>query len=43
MPWRDGLTDTSPVIENGKFILPTRPGRGDEASEAAVRARRPEQ
>lgn len=41
VPWRDELVDQPPVIENGEFILPTRPGWGVEVNEAAVRARPP--
>ena len=41
VPWRDELVDAPPVIENGDFILPTRPGWGVEVNEAAVRARPP--
>ena len=41
VPWRDELVDTPPVIENGEFVLPTRPGWGIEVNEAAVRARPP--
>jgi L-alanine-DL-glutamate epimerase-like enolase superfamily enzyme len=38
VPWRDELVDVPPVIENGEFILPTRPGWGVEVNEAGVRA-----
>jgi len=41
VPWRDELVDVPPVIENGEFILPTRPGWGVEVNEAAVRAHPP--
>jgi galactonate dehydratase len=41
VPWRDELVDIPPVIENGEFILPTRPGWGVEVNEAAVRAHPP--
>jgi L-alanine-DL-glutamate epimerase-like enolase superfamily enzyme len=41
VPWRDELVDAPPVIENGEFVLPTRPGWGVEVNEAAVRARPP--
>jgi L-alanine-DL-glutamate epimerase-like enolase superfamily enzyme len=41
VPWRDELVDQPPVIENGEFILPTRPGWGVEVNEAAVRAHPP--
>ena len=41
VPWRDELVDTPPVVENGEFVLPTRPGWGVEVNEAAVRARPP--
>jgi len=39
--WRDELVDAPPVVENGEFVLPTRPGWGVEVNEAAVRARPP--
>jgi galactonate dehydratase len=41
VPWRDELVDVPPVVENGEFVLPTRPGWGVEVNEAAVRARPP--
>ena len=41
VPWRDELVDVPPVIDNGEFVLPTRPGWGVEVNEAAVRARPP--
>ena len=41
VPWRDELVDVPPVIENGEFILPTRPGWGVEVNEAAVRRHPP--
>ena len=41
VPWRDELVDAPPIIENGDFILPTRPGWGVDVNEAAVRARPP--
>lgn len=41
VPWRDELVDTPPVIDNGDFLLPTKPGWGVEVNEAAVRARPP--
>jgi galactonate dehydratase len=41
VPWRDELVDSPPLIENGEFVLPTRPGWGVEVNEAAVRARPP--
>jgi galactonate dehydratase len=41
VPWRDELVDVPPVIENGEFVLPTRPGWGVEVNEAAVRAHPP--
>ena len=43
VPWRDELVDAPPVIENGEFVLPTRPGWGVEVNEAAVRAHPPSQ
>jgi galactonate dehydratase len=41
VPWRDELVDAPPVIENGEFVLPTRPGWGVEVNEAGVRAHPP--
>ncbi|HTE13568.1 MAG TPA: mandelate racemase/muconate lactonizing enzyme family protein [Burkholderiales bacterium] len=41
VPWRDELVDYPPQIENGEFILPTRPGWGVNVNEAAVRAHPP--
>ena len=41
VPWRDELVDEPPVIEDGEFVLPAKPGWGMEVNEAAVRARPP--
>lgn len=41
VPWRDELVDTPPVIENGEFVLSTKPGWGVEVNEAAVLAHPP--
>jgi galactonate dehydratase len=41
VPWPDELVDMPPVIENGDFVPPTRPGWGVDVNEAAVRARPP--
>ncbi len=41
VPWRDELVDQPPVIENGEFVLPTKPGWGVNVNEAAVRAHPP--
>ncbi|MBM3344299.1 MAG: mandelate racemase/muconate lactonizing enzyme family protein [Betaproteobacteria bacterium] len=41
VPWRDELVDVPPVIENGEFVLPTRPGWGVEVNEAGVRRHPP--
>ena len=41
VPWRDELVDSPPIIENGDFILPTKPGWGVEVNETAVRAHPP--
>ena len=41
VPWRDELVDAPPVIDNGEFILPAKPGWGIEVNEAAVRAHPP--
>ncbi len=40
-PWRDEFVTAPPVIENGEFVLPDRPGWGCDINEAAVRARPP--
>jgi galactonate dehydratase len=41
VPWRDELVDEPPVIENGEFVLPTKPGWGIEVNEKGVRAHPP--
>lgn len=41
VPWRDELVDAPPLIENGEFVLPTKPGWGVEVNEKAVRAHPP--
>src|SRR5215471_2208794 len=41
VPWRDELVDAPPAIENGEFVLPTKPGWGVNVNEAAVRAHPP--
>jgi len=40
-PWRDEFYTTVPVIENGEFVLPMKPGWGIDVNEKAVRARPP--
>ena len=35
------LVDVPPIIENGEFVLPNRPGWGMEVNEAGVRAHPP--
>ena len=40
-PWRDEFVTHPPVIENGEFVLPDRPGWGTDINEKAVRARPP--
>jgi len=40
-PWRDEFVTHPPVIEDGEFVLPDRPGWGTDVNEAAVRARPP--
>ncbi len=40
-PWRDEFVSHPPLIENGEFVLPDRPGWGCDVNEAAVRARPP--
>lgn len=39
VPWRDEFVTHPPVIENGEFVLPDRPGWGCDVNETAVRAR----
>ena len=39
--WRDEFVSHPPLIEDGCFILPDRPGWGCDINEAAVRARPP--
>jgi len=41
VPWRDELVDEPPVIENGEFVMPTKPGWGIEVNEKGVRAHPP--
>jgi galactonate dehydratase len=40
-PWRDDIFTHPPVIENGQFVLPTRPGWGTDINEEAVKAHPP--
>jgi L-alanine-DL-glutamate epimerase-like enolase superfamily enzyme len=40
-PWRDEFVTHPPVIEDGAFVLPDRPGWGCDVNEAGVRARPP--
>jgi L-alanine-DL-glutamate epimerase-like enolase superfamily enzyme len=40
-PWRDEFVSHPPVIEDGCFVLPDRPGWGCDVDEAAVRRRPP--
>lgn len=37
VPWKDALVTEPPRIENGRLILPTKPGWGADINEAAVR------
>lgn len=41
-PWRDEFYDSVPLIENGEYVLPMKPGWGVEVNETAVRARPPQ-
>jgi L-alanine-DL-glutamate epimerase-like enolase superfamily enzyme len=38
VPWKDDLVTHPPVIENGRLVVPTRPGWGADVNEEAVRA-----
>ena len=38
VPWRDEMFTHPPVIENGQFVIPTRPGWGTDVNEEAVKA-----
>jgi L-alanine-DL-glutamate epimerase-like enolase superfamily enzyme len=38
VPWRDDIVSTSPVFENGDYILPKGPGWGVEVDEAGLKA-----
>ncbi|HVV94524.1 MAG TPA: mandelate racemase/muconate lactonizing enzyme family protein [Hyphomicrobiales bacterium] len=40
-PWRDEIFTHPPVIENGRFVLPDRPGWGTDVNEEAVKAHPP--
>jgi L-alanine-DL-glutamate epimerase-like enolase superfamily enzyme len=40
-PWRDEIFTHPPMIENGQFVLPTRPGWGTDINEEAVQAHPP--
>jgi L-alanine-DL-glutamate epimerase-like enolase superfamily enzyme len=40
-PWRNEIFTHPPVIENGQFVLPTRPGWGTDINEEAVKAHPP--
>ena len=41
VPWRDELVDAPPVIENGEFVMPKKPGWGIEVNEKGVKAHPP--
>ena len=41
VPWRNDIFTHPPVIENGQFVLPTRPGWGTDINEEAVKAHPP--
>jgi L-alanine-DL-glutamate epimerase-like enolase superfamily enzyme len=41
VPWRGEYVTHPPVVENGRLVVPTRPGWGADVNEDAVRARPP--
>lgn len=41
VPWKGEFVTHQPVIEDGEFVVPTRPGWGTDVDEAAVRRRPP--
>jgi L-alanine-DL-glutamate epimerase-like enolase superfamily enzyme len=41
VPWKGEFVTHQPVIENGEFVIPDRPGWGTDVDEAAVRRRPP--
>ena len=41
VPWRGEFVTHPPVVENGRLVIPTRPGWGADVNEEAVRARPP--
>ena len=41
VPWRGEFVTHPPVVENGRLVVPTRPGWGADVNEEAVRARPP--
>jgi L-alanine-DL-glutamate epimerase-like enolase superfamily enzyme len=41
VPWKGEFVTHQPVIENGEFVVPDRPGWGTDVDEAAVRRRPP--
>jgi L-alanine-DL-glutamate epimerase-like enolase superfamily enzyme len=41
VPWRGEYVTHPPVVENGRLVVPTRPGWGADVNEEAVRARPP--
>ena len=41
VPWKDDLATEPPRIENGHFIMPTKPGWGADINEVAVRRHPP--
>ncbi|MDQ2079579.1 mandelate racemase/muconate lactonizing enzyme family protein [Xanthobacteraceae bacterium Astr-EGSB] len=43
VPWKGEFVTHQPVIENGEFVLPDRPGWGTDVDEAAVRRHPPKQ
>ena len=43
VPWRGEFVTHPPVVENGRLVIPTRPGWGADVNEEAVRARPPRQ
>jgi galactonate dehydratase len=39
VPWKGEFVTHQPVIENGEFVVPSRPGWGTDVDEAAIRRR----
>ncbi|HEV8307084.1 MAG TPA: hypothetical protein VGW35_05405 [Methylomirabilota bacterium] len=37
VPWKDALVDVPPVVRDGQFVIPTRPGWVADLGEAVAR------